>query len=72
MKTTSPFFNVSEAADFLRLSVPQLYRLTSEHRIPFIKCGKRVVFSAEKLSEWMDSQAVTVEGEGQGIQAGAK
>jgi excisionase family DNA binding protein len=58
----SPFLNISQAADFLRLSVPQIYRLTSEHRIPFIKCGKRVIFSADKLRKWMEAQAVEAAG----------
>ena len=41
----------AEAAAFLRVSRPQLYHLTSEKRIPFIKVGGQLRFVREQLLE---------------------
>ena len=41
----------AEAAAFLRVSLPQLYHLTSEKRIPFIKVGGQLRFVREQLLE---------------------
>ena len=46
---------IEEAADFLSLSVPTLYGMTSARTIPFSKPGKRLYFSKAKLTEWVNA-----------------
>lgn len=50
--------SIEEAAEFLNLSKPTLYRLVSERNIPFAKKGKRLYFSKERLTEWVESGEV--------------
>lgn len=49
---------IEEAAEFLNLAKPTIYRLVSERNIPFAKKGKRLYFSTEKLTEWVESGEV--------------
>ena len=49
---------IDEAAEFLNLSKPTLYRLVSERNIPHSKKGKRLYFSKERLTEWVESGEV--------------
>jgi excisionase family DNA binding protein len=44
---------IKQAADFLTLSVPTLYGLVSQLKIPVSKRGKRLYFSRQELSEWI-------------------
>jgi excisionase family DNA binding protein len=47
-------FTVSEAAQYLGISVPYLYKLTSSKKIGYSKPnGKQIYFSREKLDNWM-------------------
>ncbi len=48
-------FNVEEAARFLRIAVPTLYTYTSKRLIPFIKSGKKLMFSKQELVKWLDT-----------------
>lgn len=56
--TNNKLFTIDEAANFLNLSKPTLYRLVSEKNIPHSKKGKRLYFSREKLTEWVESGEV--------------
>lgn len=46
-----PLMVPAEAAAFLRVTLPQLYHLTSEKRIPFLKVGGQLRFVREQLIE---------------------
>ena len=46
--------NVREAAAFLRVSTPTIYRLRKSGKIPFFKIGARVLFSRERLCEYLN------------------
>ncbi len=46
--------NVREAAAFLRVSTPTIYRLRKSGKIPFFKIGARVLFSRERLYEYLN------------------
>lgn len=46
---------IKEAASFLDLAVPTLYKLTSNREIPFFKRGKRVYFRREELLKWVEN-----------------
>ncbi len=54
--------SIPETAKILSISVSSLYRLTSQHKIPHIKIGARVVFQPDKLNAWLNSQVIKVEG----------
>ena len=43
----------AEAAEFLRLSLAQLYHLTSRRQVPFMKLGGQLRFDRERLIEWV-------------------
>ncbi|MGQ7870923.1 helix-turn-helix domain-containing protein [Sunxiuqinia sp. sy24] len=46
---------LSEAAKYLGISKPTLYKLTSEHRISFYKPMGKVYFKRSELEEWIFS-----------------
>lgn len=49
--------NLSEAAEFLRVSKSSLYRLTSTKRIPHYNIGSRILLDEAKLIEWIGDSA---------------
>lgn len=54
-KTEDQLFSVSEAAQFLNLSVATLYSKVSRNEIPVFKKGKRLYFSKSELTAWIES-----------------
>jgi len=48
-QTIHKFMTVAEAAEFLRLAPKTLYGLVSQHRIPFRKAGRRLLFLESEL-----------------------
>lgn len=55
----SHILDISQAAQYLRISKSALYRLTSQRAIPHFKRGKRLYFKKENLAEWMTQNKVT-------------
>jgi excisionase family DNA binding protein len=58
--TEKLLLNLSEAAQLLGLTPPQLYQLTRERSrlrqvrpIPFLRLGKRIAFRRESLEAWL-------------------
>ncbi len=51
----SPFLTVAQAADFLNLAPQTIYGLISRKQIPCFKRQKRVYFSKETLTNWLQS-----------------
>lgn len=49
----SQLLNIGQVAEMLNVSIPTLYRMTSQKRIPFIKLGQRVLFDPEKVAAWL-------------------
>jgi excisionase family DNA binding protein len=47
------FFTVQEAAKFLKLSVPTVYTMIHEKRIPFMKAAKRCYFLKDDLINYL-------------------
>ena len=45
--------DVTEASQFTGISKPQLYRLTSEKRIPHYKKNNKLYFKKTELENWM-------------------
>lgn len=44
--------NIKEAATLLSLSVPSMYRLCNEKKIPNLKKAGKILFSKQELMEW--------------------
>lgn len=49
------YLNVAEAADFIGLGVQSVYKLSSERKIPCLKRHKKLLFTREELSNWLES-----------------
>lgn len=45
--------NITEASQFTGISRPQIYRLTSERRIPHYKKNNKLYFKKSELEAWM-------------------
>ncbi len=50
--------NVKEAASFLKIKVPTIYRYVCDKRIPHIKIGSRTMFDPEDLKKWIEDRKV--------------
>ncbi len=52
-QTSEKPLSISEAAEFLNLSVPTLYSKVSRGELPFMKRGKRLYFSLSELKDYL-------------------
>lgn len=52
MPEKDELLTIKEAADFIKLSVPSMYRLCGEKKIPNLKKGGKILFSKEELMQW--------------------
>ncbi len=48
------FLTIQQAAKLLHLSVPTMYGKTHRNELPFMKRGKRVLFSKKQLIEYIE------------------
>ena len=64
-KRQSDLLNVDEAANFLGVSRNTLamWRTTKRYDIPYIKVGRRVLYSVAELTNWLASRTVRPAGE---------
>jgi len=53
-----PLMSISEASEFLGLKKSTLYKYCCSRKVPFVKINSRVLFSREKLEEWIASHIV--------------
>lgn len=59
MKIETDIMNAEAAANFLCISRGLLYKLTSQHRLPYYKpMGKKVFFRKSELSQWLNAGRV--------------
>ena len=49
---------IEEAAELLKLSIKTLYTYVERESIPHIRLGRRVLFSTEKLEEWVNNCSI--------------
>lgn len=49
------FMNIKENGKFIDLSVPTVYGLVHQNKIPFHKKGKRLYFLKSEILEWLKS-----------------
>jgi excisionase family DNA binding protein len=55
VKEAEQFLNIQQAAEFLNLTVPTIYSKTSKNELPFMKRGKRLYFSKQELSKYLQA-----------------
>jgi excisionase family DNA binding protein len=48
----------AEVIDYLRISNMTLHRLMKEHKFPYIKMGKRVLFRRSEIDAYLESKTV--------------
>ena len=61
MKSEDRLLTPPEVCAYLRIKRSQLYRLTCERRIPFIKLGNLLRFRKADLDKWVTEQANHIE-----------
>jgi len=54
---------IEEASELTKLSVKTLYTYAEKETIPHIKLGRRVLFSEDKLEEWVNSCSIAPTGD---------
>jgi len=55
ISSDNELLTIQDAANFLNLSVPTIYSLVSQSKIPVNKRGKRLYFSKIELITWIKS-----------------
>lgn len=58
MKTTKLCLCATEIADQTGLSISQIRKLTRSGEIPHIRVGRRILYPAEALAEWLTQKTV--------------
>ena len=59
----SELWDAQRLAEYLGVTKHYVYRLTSEHRIRFVRVGKCLRFRPDDVAAWLDAQAVDVASE---------
>lgn len=57
VKNNSPYMNVEECSEYLRMSKNSLYQLTSKKKIPHSKVGKNILFQKKNIDDWLNSSS---------------
>ena len=58
-KPDNEYLTINEAAEFLKISMSEIYKMTSSREIDFIKNGKRMlIFRKSDLVKWFESHSV--------------
>ena len=52
--------SIQQAAEYLGITVGTIYQWRSQHKIPYIKVGRRVKFKKEQLDQWLAERTVRV------------
>ena len=52
--------SIQQAAEYLGITVGTIYQWRSQHKIPYIKVGRRVKFKKEQLDQWLTERTVHV------------
>jgi excisionase family DNA binding protein len=50
--------SLAETSQYLKLTIDNLYRLTSEKKIPHFKPSKKLLFDRIELDQWLEQNAV--------------
>jgi excisionase family DNA binding protein len=49
----TPWMNVKETAEHLRVSERHIHRLTKDEALPVERVGKRLVFHKDQVDDWV-------------------
>jgi len=52
--------SIQQASEYLGITVGTIYQWRSQHKIPYIKVGRRVKFKKEQLDQWLTERTVHV------------
>ncbi len=58
VKRVSHLMNIQEAAEYLGLTVGTMYQWRSQHKVPYIKVGRKVKFKKDQLDQWLATRTV--------------
>lgn len=47
------YLNVKKLSAYIELPTSSIYKMTSDHSIPFSKIGQRLVFKREDIDKWL-------------------
>ncbi len=50
--------SIREASKLLSLSIPTLYKMSCQRKIPKVKVNGRCLFSVERLEEWIRANTI--------------
>ena len=50
--------SIQEASELLNLSIPTLYKMSCQRRIPIVKVNGRLLFSQERLQKWVEENTI--------------
>lgn len=45
--------NINDCSGWIKKSKSSIYKMTSQRKIPHLKCGKRLLFNKDEISEWL-------------------
>lgn len=57
------YMNAEECAQFLRINLAHLYKLTHKHQIPYSKAGRILRFNKAEIVSWMQQYRVKTDAE---------
>jgi excisionase family DNA binding protein len=60
-KLPKRLMTIQEVTELTGLSVSTLYKMVSQHRVPFVKLGGALRFHPVELEEWIKLHSVTPE-----------
>ena len=52
------YLNLSEVADYLKMSKSTIYKWCGKNQIPYIKTGKVLLFKKEMIDSWLEQYNV--------------
>lgn len=53
---------VEELSKKLKVSIPHIYSLKAQHKIPFVKVGESLRFRPSEIEAWLNKTAVEARG----------
>ena len=62
-KPENEIMNLNRLAEYLELSKPSLYSLTSTKRIPHYKRGKKLYFNKAEIDKWISENRIKTRSE---------
>ena len=54
MRRESPFFDMNEVSQYLRIPKSTIYKFTMDKKIPFFKVGRRIRFNKTSIDKWVN------------------